>query len=339
MLYLRQYILNVLRSFKLQLYNVHKLIICLIFASLAACSKDISPTTSLSEDLNAQHTEELRDIRGSVSIQYLDLIESLWAQEINDLFLPYIASYEAHKSSPIHSDIRIFFFDRSKLPENHVTTAVLGVCFLREFIFINRDFWFTLNPSEVLVLRYSILESLSKDGTYQQSFMDRDGSISRVVKKYEELSGEEKQERIETIQRLEEKLSEDEKIAARQIRRELLLFHELGHCDLDRGHEMINPSIMNYDTLNLIENDEAIKKEECQEDLPFMEAIKECREFDIEVSYINLIQELFSVQQEEGMSLIKLNPSAARLLYEEAYQHMQMYADAIDYEVQNNLDD
>ena len=321
----------------MQLCNVNRLIICLIFASLAACSKDISPTSPY-EDLNAQHTEELGDISNSVRAQHSDLIESLRAQEINDLFLPYIASYEAHKSSPIHSDIRIFFFDQSKLPENHAINIFVGICFFpQRFIFIDKDFWFTLNPSENLVWQYSILDAFSKDGTYQQSSMDRDGSISRMVKRYEELLEEERQEDIKTTQRLEEKLSEDEKIAARHLRRELLLFHELGHCDLYRDHEMINPSIMNYETTTLIRY-ETIKKEECQEDLPFMEAIKECRSIDIEVSYTNLIQELFSTQQED-MSLIKLNPKAARLLYQETFQHMQMYTNAIDHEVQNNWTD
>ena len=347
-LYSRQY---VLRSFKLQLYNVHKLIICLVFASLAACSKDISPTTtSPYEDLNTQHTEELRDIRNSVREQYSDLIGSLQVQETNDLFLPYIASYEAHKEDHkssliypdirIHPDIKIFFFDRSRLPENQAINVFVGVCFSPErFIFIDRDFWFALNHSENLEWQYSILDSLSKDGTYQQSSIDRDGSISREVKRYEELSEEKRQENIETIQRLEETLSDDEKIAARQLRRELLLFHELGHCDLDRDHEMINSSIMNYGTTALIRN-EAIKKKECDEDLLYMDATEECRTVNIELSYAKLIEELFSTQQEEeDVSLIKPNPEAVRLLYQETYQRMQMYTDAIDYEVQNNWSD
>ena len=328
----------------MRLCNVNKFIICLVFASLAACSKDISSTSSYDpyKDLNAQHAGKIIEITDSLRIQYSDLIESLQAQETNDLFLPYIASYEVHKSSLIHPDIRIFFFDQSKLPENHAINLATGICFLQEFIFIDRDFWFTLNPSESLILEYSILEAFSKDGTYQQSSMDRDGSISRIVKRYEELSEEERQEEIEKIQRLEEKLSEDEKIAARQLRRELVLFHELGHCDLYRGHKIINPSIMNYGTVRLIGVDEAIKKEECEESLPFMQAIEECRMVDIEVSYANLIQELFSTQKEEDMSdmnLIKLNPEAAHLLYRETFQNLQMYTNAIDHEVQNNWTD
>ncbi len=320
-------------------YNVNKLVICLIFTSLAACSKDTSSTSyDPYEDLNAQHTKEIMDIITSLNIEHSDLIESLRAQETNDLFLPYIASYEAHKSSPIHPDIKIFFFDRSKLPENHVVNFFIGMCFLREFIFIDRDFWFTLNPSEDLILRYSILKGFSEDGTYQQSSKNIDGSISREVERYEELSEEERQERIEIIQRLEEKLSEDEKIAARQLRRELILFHELGHCDLGRDHEIISHSIMSYETVSLIGNNQAIKKEECPEDLSFEKAMEECRMFDIEVSYYNLIQKLFSTQPQKGMSPLKLNPEAARLLYQETFQYMQMYTNAIDHEVQNNLD-
>ena len=325
----------------MQLCNVNKLIIYLIFTSLTACSKNTSSTGVYDpyEDLNAQHTEEIIDVITSLYIQHSDLIENLRAQETNDLFLPYVESYEAHKSSSVHPDIRIFFFDRSKLPKNDAAKIVIGMCFLGEFIFIDKDSWFNLNPSENLVLRYSILEGLSKDGTYKQSSMDRDGSISRTVERYEELSEEERQERIETAQRLEEKLSEDEKIAAREIRRELLLLHELGHCDLYRGHEMINSSIMNYDTLNFMYS-EVMKKEECQEDLPFMTATEECRRSDIEVSYINLIQELFSTQEEEeGMNPIKPNPEATRSLYQEIFQYIQMYTNIIDHEAQNDWTD
>ena len=211
--------------------------------------------------------------------------------------------------------------------------------FSQGFIFIEKDFWFNLNPSENLMTRYSVLDALSKDEGYKQSYLDRDGVISREVKRYEELSEEERQENIEIIRKLEEQLSENEKIAAREIRRDVIVFHELGHCDLDRGHEIINPSIMNYDTTALIIN-EAIKRQECEEDRSFMEAIEECRSIDIEVSYANLIQELFSThEEEESMSPIRLNLEAARLLYQEIYQHMQIYADAIDYEVQNNAAD
>ena len=133
MLYLKGYSL---RSFKLKLYSINKLIICFIFASLAACSKSTSPTRSPSENLNTQYMEELRGIIDSVSTQYSGLIESLWAQETHDLFLPYIESYEDHKSSPIHPNIRIFFFDRSKLRENHAINFFAGMCFFHKDLYL-----------------------------------------------------------------------------------------------------------------------------------------------------------------------------------------------------------
>ena len=82
-------------------------------------------------------------VRG-VLTEYSSLIKSLQERKTHSDFLPYIAEYEAFKGSPINPDIRIFFYDGSKLPLDHVyqINHVRGVCFSGlNFIFMNIFYW------------------------------------------------------------------------------------------------------------------------------------------------------------------------------------------------------
>ena len=65
---------------------------------------------------------------------------------------------------------------------------------------------------------------------------------------YKRMSNEErnlyKQEFVRSEEQKEERLSYTEKLVRRDFFRRIDLFHELGHCDLNRGHEDHNHSIM-----------------------------------------------------------------------------------------------
>ena len=179
-----------------------------------------------------------------------DLIKSLQESEIHSDFLPYIAKYEALKGSPINPNIRIFFYDSSRLPLSHIhqINTSRGACFSGLiFVFINIRYWSTTNSRIILdkQTHHLILDSYASGDILLSNTSPRwhlDGNAYRKMS-YEERNFY-KQESIMLEKQREERLSDMQKFARRDFLRHIDLFHELGHCDLNRGHEDHNDSIM-----------------------------------------------------------------------------------------------
>ena len=311
-----------------------------MFISLIACSKAQNPSSiTTSKDLNAKNQENITNALYSVYVKYSDLIERLKTKRTHEEFGPYIEMYESYKGSSVDPSIKIFFFDPSKLPKNHITKFMHGICFKpgfeeAKFIFIDKDYWLNASLTDILSSTYSKYDLLS-DGTieYKNSILKID---TTGIESYQKLSEEDKQDQIDIMRELEANLSIEEKVQARKLRREILLFHELGHCDLNLGHEINTASIMNYATLGLLRK-EAIKEKRCPEEGLYMEAVEKCASIDLEASYANLIQELFLPPQNiSKIPPIRLNPEAQRLFYQEALQYMEIYTQAIDPNVERS---
>ncbi len=200
----------------------------------------------------------LPTVRG-ILIKNSDLIKSLQESETHSDFLPYIAEYEILKGSPINPNIRIFFYDGSKLPLNHIhqINTSRGACFSGLiFVFINIRYWSTTNSRIILdrQTHHLILDRYANGGLLLSNTSPRwylDGNA------YRKLSYEErifyKQESTILEEQREERLSDMQKLARRDFLRHIDLFHELGHCDLNRGHENHNDSIMGKSFTNHID--------------------------------------------------------------------------------------
>ena len=181
----------------------------------------------------------------SLLIEYSDLIRNLQQRETHDDFLPYIAEYEAAKSSPINPHIRIFFYDRSKLPVDHEDRIRSGVSFPGfNFIFIEENAWFNPLPSEIDSM-FSLLDDYS-NGVINQL----PDAFRELWLDYKSMSDEEEKARFREryVRSVAERFSDEYRSALRDINKYITLFHQLGHCDLSLGHEERNLAIMNANT-------------------------------------------------------------------------------------------
>ena len=189
----------------------------------------------------------------SVLIENSDLIRTLQEIEIADDFLPYIADYEGFKGSPIDQNIRVFFYDGSKLPTDSTFRLADGFCILSfEFIFINNRLWSNYLINRIQEM-FSLLDQIVEE-LRQNPSLGVDSLIVLPESLLQNLSNEEIQlyllseegrDRIRELFMREEVTLSDEEISARDhFLRRLILFHELGHCDLKREHE---ESKLNYE--------------------------------------------------------------------------------------------
>ena len=214
-------------------------------------------------------------------LEHSDLIRNLQEKRIHNDFLPYIAEYEDLKGSSINPHVRIFFYDESKLPLDHFyqTVHLHGVCYpLFNFVFINIDYWSTLASHSILSIQkiLSVLEghlngeinqlpttlSYIPNRQYPEHYLgfvppDKDKNAESFIKHFarseESMPLTQKIEFIRSFIRSakhkdERKLSYQEKLTRRHFIRRSMVFHELGHCDLNLKHESTNDSIMNETT-------------------------------------------------------------------------------------------
>ena len=174
--------------------------------------------------------------------EYSDLIKNLQQRETHDEFLPYIAEYEAAKGSPINPYIRIFFYDRSDLPVDYEDRIRSGVSFPGfNFIFIEENAWFNPLPSEIDSM-FSLLDDYS-NGVINQL----PDAFRELWLDYKSMSDEEErvQWRARYVRSVEARFSDEERLALKDISKHINLFHELGHCDFNLGHDERKLAIMN----------------------------------------------------------------------------------------------
>ena len=182
----------------------------------------------------------LPTVRNSL-IEYSDLIRSLQQEVTRDEFLPYIAEYEVAKGSSINPYTRIFFYDRSKLPINHVDRIRNAICFPGfNFIFIEENAWSDVVSSEINMI-FSFLDDYSNEVINQLPNVLEERGLE-----YKSASDEERAGSREVYVRLAtERFSNADRLVLKNINKQMTLFHELGHCDLNLSGEEEKLSIMN----------------------------------------------------------------------------------------------
>ena len=186
----------------------------------------------------------------SVLIEHSDFLKRLYEKEITADFLPYMTEYEERKGSPINPNVRIFFYDGSNFMDYYYGRLNNARCFNPfNLIFVNNIIWtnHTSNKMrEMFSVFDSIVEEIGRNASASEVF---DILPSEDLLAYFYISNEERNEMKEDIIKREKQrdaaLSNEEKQARDHFLRKLLLFHELGHCDLQRDHEETVDSIMN----------------------------------------------------------------------------------------------
>ena len=196
----------------------------------------------------------------------------LQGQDNDPAFLNYTQEYEFFKGSPINSDVRIFFTDVfDDLPSNHYWMNNQGVCLSLiifgygfKLILINRKAWFSLSISEIESMNQAYLDRyVNEDISYKYIPRDElDPGLTKQINDYKKLSDKDKKKIIEDMKQEESEFTRIKKIQIRDWRRKVLLFHELGHCDLNRKHlygtlekrasSSIMDSIMDYDVMGFM---------------------------------------------------------------------------------------
>ena len=196
----------------------------------------------------------------SLLIENSDLIKTFQEIEIADDFSPYIADYEGFKNSPIDQNVRIFFYDGSKLPIDHENRLTEGSCFyFFNFVFINNRLWSNYFVNLIQEI-FSTLDQSIEKRRQNSSLKRNDNPIALAAVLLENIPNEDlqlyfsfdveernriKELAIEVEEQREASLSDEEKSTQDYFLRRLTLFHELGHCDLNREHEERADSIMN----------------------------------------------------------------------------------------------
>ncbi len=203
----------------------------------------------------------------SVLIENSNLIRSLQEIEIANDFLPYIEDYERLKGSPIDQNIRIFFYDGSKLSIDHEYRLTERFCFyFFGFIFINNRLWsnYFVNITHET---FSILDQVIEERRQNPSSIEDDILLERLsqVIPNEHLQpylsfDTEARNRVKRLtigieEQKEASLSDEERYARDYFLRQLTLFHELGHCDLKREHEETATSIMDERVITEIQKE------------------------------------------------------------------------------------
>ena len=175
--------------------------------------------------------------------QNAEVRRNLQEKETPNEFLPYIAEYETAKGSPINPHIKIFFYDNSELPLDHVGRIKNGMCFMGlNFIFIEVNTWLDPILSNTLTV-FSLLDGFSNGEIHQLPH-----TLIELASEYENMSDAERNQFKEAeIRARQERLSDIEKLILRSANRRITLFHELGHCDLNLDDEENNLSIMNQE--------------------------------------------------------------------------------------------
>ena len=247
--------------------------IALTFLTTSLYAHQIPPIPNGYENLESilrnysKHSEYrfvLQEVQ-PVLMENSDFIRTLQEIEIADDFLPYIADYERVKGSPIDPNIRIFFYDGSKMPADSDYRLAGGACMsLFDFIFINNRFWSSSSVNitqEMFSVLDQSIEERRQTSSGEFAITLPDHLYQNIPKEYLRtyLSYDAKgRARLQNFAIGEEKQIEarllDEEISLRDhFLRRLKLFHELGHCDLNRTDEEKADSIMNYRVMHDIE--------------------------------------------------------------------------------------
>ena len=215
---------------------------------------------ALSIGCMAKSKDNILDEARLDEVQFQNQLAYLQGQDHDPEFLIYTQEYEYLKGSSINSNVRIFFSDVFNLPSNHYWINTHGLCIdfdVFKLILINRKVWFSFSLSEIESMNHAHLDRYANEDISYRYIRrdDHDPALTKRINYYRQLSDEYKKGIIEDLKREESKFSPIDNINIRNWRRKILLFHELGHCDLNREHlygtiEKKVPSIMDYDVMD-----------------------------------------------------------------------------------------